>query len=67
MDSLLSIDVSLSSWPQIALDISQDFYIIAWICLIFTVIILFNLALISTGALFYGLFIVVKMVKNKML
>ena len=58
MDSLLNpliaLEVSLSSWPDITLEVSEHFYVIFWFAIVFLVIILFNLALITTGMIVYA-------------
>ena len=54
LNPLVSIEVALSSWPDITLQVSEHFYVIFWFAIIFLVIILFNLALITTGMIVYA-------------
>ena len=64
LDPLIGIDVSLSSWPDITLQVSEHFYVIFWFAILFLVIILFNLAIVSTGILVYGIMIGFKSFKS---
>ena len=64
LDPFLAIDVALSSWPEITLQVSEHFYVIFWFAILFLVIILFNLAVITTGALVYGIMIWAKSLKS---
>ena len=57
---LLSIDVALSSWPDITLEVSDHFYVIFWFAILFLVVILFNVAVITTGVIVYGIIFLVK-------
>ena len=69
MDSLLNpliaLEVSLSSWPDITLEVSEHFYVIFWFAIVFLVIILFNLALITTGMIVYAGMTLVANWKNR--
>ena len=58
--SLISIDVVLTQWPDITLEVSDNFYVIFWIITLFFVIILFNLAILTTGALGYVIYYFIK-------
>ena len=58
--SLISIDVVLTQWPDITLEVSDNFYVIFWIITLFFVIILFNLAIMTTGALGYVIYYFIK-------
>ena len=58
--SLISIDVVLTHWPDITLEVSDNFYVIFWIITLFFVIILFNLAIMTTGALGYVIYYFIK-------
>ena len=58
--SLISIDVVLTHWPDITLEVSDNFYVIFWIITLFFVIILFNLAVMTTGALGYAIYYLIK-------
>lgn len=64
MSSLLSIDVNLTSWPDITLEVSEHFYTILWVAIIFLVIILLNLVIITTGLIIYGAIFVIKSSKK---
>ena len=61
---MITLDVQLSSWPEITLQVSEHFYVIFWFAILFLVIILFNLAIITTGILVYGIVIWVKTLKS---
>ena len=54
-EGLLTIDVALTHWPNITLEISDHFYVIAWFVTIFFLIILFNLVIITSGIIGYGI------------
>lgn len=54
LNPLVAIEVALSSWPDITLEVSEHFYVIFWFAIVFLVIILFNLALITTGMIVYA-------------
>ena len=56
VNNLLSIDVALTKWPEITLEVSEHFYVISWIIIIFSLIILFNFAVITTGAIGYFIY-----------
>ena len=58
--SLISIDVVLTHWPDITLEVSDNFYVIFWIITLFFVIILFNLAVMTTGVLGYAIHYMIK-------
>ena len=42
VNNLLSIDVALTKWPEITLEVSEHFYVISWIIIIFSLIILYS-------------------------
>ena len=54
------VDVVLTHWPDITLEVSDNFYVIFWIITLFFVIILFNLAIMTTGALGYVIYYFIK-------
>ena len=48
---LLSMEVALSSWPEITLEVSEHFYVIFWIVVLLSVILLLNLVIMTTGVI----------------
>ena len=58
---LISIDVALSQWPNITLEVSEHFYVVSWILALLMLIILFNLALLTTGIIVYAIHYLKKM------
>ena len=62
---IIGIEVSLTSWPDITLEVSEHFYVIFWFAIIFLVIILFNLALITTGMVIYATMTMIKTLRSK--
>ena len=61
LKGLISIDVALTQWPNITLEVSEHFYVVSWILALLMLIILFNLAVLTTGIIGYAIYYFKKM------